>query len=774
MILFRVLKRDLRRSRGTMALVFAFVTLSALLMSGGAGLVVTLFGALDALFEAARVPDVVQMHTGDIDFNRLDRWAASNPMIAAYRTDEMITVDGEALYLGDRGVSEDESVMDISFVRQSETFDLLLDMENRPFQPQPGMVGVPIFFAQRDDLQVGDPVTLRTGELKMELTIGAIIRDALMNPSIVHSKRFVVHEDEYETLRREIPETEYLISFRLREPEKSEEFIAAYEAAGLPKVGTTLDKNLFRTLNALSDGIVAAVVILLSALLMVIAILCLRFTILASIEEDYREIGVMKAIGMPARDIRRIYVAKYLAVALLASAAGYLLSLPLTGLLARDITVYLGSPETGALVPVAAALLVFAIVVVSCLIILRRFRRISAVAALRSQGIGERGGAGGAPRLRRLKGLGVNVALGLRDVTQRLRLYGLLGFIFFFAVFIIIVPVHFYTTITSPSFVSYMGIGRSELRIDLQQSESMDERFRVLEAALAQDPEVSQYAALITSQFTLFRENGESEIIILETGDLDRFPLDYLQGGTPETSEEIALSYLNAKDLGVELGDTVPLLVDGVRKDLTVGGIYQDITKGGRTAKGRLPYDHDSVLWYTFAVDLAPGVAVADKSREYASRFAPARVTDLAGYMDQTLGTTIGQLQMVTIVAIVLGLGISVLVTALFLQMLIRKDAGRISIMQSIGFSVRHIRRQYQTTAIAVLALGLLLGTIFSNTLGEKLVSFLWSFMGAARIHFVVAPVKAYFVLPLLFAGAVAVTTRITMSKLNRPVGGIK
>ena len=83
MILFRVLKRDIHRSRGTMALVFAFIALSALLMSGGAGLVLTLFSALDALFEAALVPDVVQMHSGDIDFNRLDLWAESHPMVAA-------------------------------------------------------------------------------------------------------------------------------------------------------------------------------------------------------------------------------------------------------------------------------------------------------------------------------------------------------------------------------------------------------------------------------------------------------------------------------------------------------------------------------------------------------------------------------------------------------------------------------------------------------------------------------------------------------------------
>ncbi len=39
---------------------------------------------------------------------------------------------------------------------------------------------------------------------------------------------------------------------------------------------------------------------------MLIAMLCIRFTIITSMEEDYREIGVMKAIGIHNKDIQKI------------------------------------------------------------------------------------------------------------------------------------------------------------------------------------------------------------------------------------------------------------------------------------------------------------------------------------------------------------------------------------------------------------------------------------------------------------------------------------
>jgi len=111
-------------------------------------------------------------------------------------------------------------------------------------------------------------------------------------------------------------------------------------------------------------------------------------------------------------------------------------------------------------------------------------------------------------------------------------------------------------------------------------------------------------------------------------------------------------------------------------------------------------------------------------------------------------------------------------VTSLFLNLLIRKDGPRNTVMRWIGFSRRDIRWQYQTTVLTVLVVGLSLGTVFSNTLGERLVSFLWSFMGAARIDFVIAPFLAYLALPMAFAVTVVITTRINMSGINTTSGG--
>jgi putative ABC transport system permease protein len=99
--------------------------------------------------------------------------------------------------------------------------------------------------------------------------------------------------------------------------------------------------------------------------------------------------------------------------------------------------------------------------------------------------------------------------------------------------------------------------------------------------------------------------------------------------------------------------------------------------------------------------------------------------------------------------------------------MLVARDARRIAIMQSIGVSQRGIRIQYLTTALLLLLLGIAAGTLFSNTLGPRLVSFLWSFMGAPCIEFVIEPVAAYLLVPSLLVLVVGVTTLINVSAIR-------
>jgi putative ABC transport system permease protein len=213
------------------------------------------------------------------------------------------------------------------------------------------------------------------------------------------------------------------------------------------------------------------------------------------------------------------------------------------------------------------------------------------------------------------------------------------------------------------------------------------------------------------------------------------------------------------------VGDTLQFVVDGREQEMVVSGVYQDVTNGGLTAKANLPFNKETVLWYVVAVDVKGNINA--KIDEYNKAFYPAKVTHLEGYVAQTFGNTIEQLKLITTVAIVIAISVSILITSLFLKMLIAKDYSQIAIMKSLGASLQDTRIQYVTRALVVLNLGIIIGTIISNTFGQSLVSAVMSQMGASQIEFVIKPIQAYVLSPLALMLVVTVTTLISIASIK-------
>jgi putative ABC transport system permease protein len=311
-----------------------------------------------------------------------------------------------------------------------------------------------------------------------------------------------------------------------------------------------------------------------------------------------------------------------------------------------------------------------------------------------------------------------------------------------------------------------LGIGQSDIRIDLRQSENMTQRFDDMIEYIESDKNVTAFSPMVTSRFKVEDSDGVLKNINVETGDFTIFPLEYLVGAAPVQNNEIAFSYLKAKDLQKNVGDTLCLVVGDQTKEMVVSGIYQDITSGGHTAKASLPPNHEAVLWYVVSLNVKSNTG--EKVNEYAEAFYPARVTHSGRYLSQTMGNTIEQLKFFTLFAIVIALFVSMLITSLFLKMIIAKDSSQIAIMKGIGFSLKDIRVQYITKALLVLNVGIILGTVISNTLGQSMVSAIWSFMGASKIRFVINPVQAYILYPLALMLIVSLATLISTSSIKK------
>lgn len=770
MLIFRMLKREFLRKRSIFIVIFFFISLSAFLMANGASLIVQLGSSLDAFFEKAKIPHFVQMHSGEFDSDNVRKWSLDNDLVEDFQLVEMISLPGNKLFWGEHQVVLENSVMDISFVEQNSKFDYLLDLNNQVISLTSGQIGVPIYFRDKFDLEIGDRLLIKDNGFEHNFEIVSFVRDSQMNPAIIHSKRFVISPEDRSYMTSHFPEKEYLLEYRLNNIEELDSFSQEFEESGMPNVGPTLNIGLYKLLNSLSDGIVAGVVIIISLLVMLIAILCLRFIILTSLEEDLREIGVMKAIGIPLAKIKNIYNFKYLVMSYLAIIIGYLISLLTKSYLAKNLLLYTGqAPSTtlSLIIPFLASNLIIVFIALSLRLIIRKIGKISSVEAINMSKSDGKTGALRILSLTKNKSCNLELFLGARDIIQKFKLYWVLLLIFIFAVFIIVVPLNFYYTLNSPNFITYMGIGKSDIRIDLRNSVSVQEQFSLITEKLAQDDDVSFHTALITGKYKLENPDGTSENIAIETGDASNFPLTYLTGNPPTNKTEISISALNAQGLNKSISDTLKVLVSNVEKNLIITGIYQDITNGGKSAKALFEYDPDSVLWYTILINLKQKENLEAKLMEYKALLPSARVTDVSGYLQQTFGSTLKQVKQVAIIAGIAGLFISLFITLLFLKMVINKDISAIALMMSLGFNKGSIQLQYIWKTIILLSLGIVLGVLLTYSLGQQLISAFSSIIGIASFQFEANPLVLYLFLPLTLIVTVSLTTIISLKSLT-------
>ncbi|MFN7249896.1 MAG: FtsX-like permease family protein [Anaerobacillus sp.] len=761
---YKIIRNDILKNKLVTLTTMIFIAAAAMLVSLAAILVVNLSGAIDTLMTQAKTPHFMQMHTGEIDTERLTTFAEQNSLVDEFQVLEFLNVEGAEILLHETSLAN--NVQDNGFSRQSEKFDFLLDLDGNVIKVNDGELYVPISYMKDNTTKVGDKAVIGG----KELTVTGFLRDSQMNSTLSSSKRFLVSKNDYAEIEG-FGSTEYLIEFRLKDLSKLGKFEDAYVFAGLEANGPTITYPLFKIINAISDGLMIAVILLISALVVGIAFLCIRFTLLAKIEDDYRQIGVLKAIGLRISDIKKIYLAKYAAVAAVGSILGLALSFMFQGILLENIRLYMGESENSSFAPffgIIGVLLVFLAIIGYVNGVLRRFRKISVAEAILFGNSEGKYAVGRHFLLSRNRQLNTNIFLGIKDVLARKGIYATMLTVLVISSFIMIVPQNLYTTISSKSFITYMGVGNCDLRIDIQQTNNIPEKTNEIINKMESDGDILSYVALTTRTFKVKMGDSSIKSLKIELGDHSIFPVNYSKGRLPVGEDEIALSTINANEFDKEVGDVITLVIAEKEKEFIVSGVYSDVTNGGKTAKAVFTDNSADIMWSVISAELSDKSHVSSKVSEYAGKYNFAKVSSIDHYIKQTFGSTIISIRKASYAAIAIALIITVLVTLLFMKMLVIKDRYSIVVMKATGFTNSDILLQYVSRSGFVLFVGIVVGTLLANTLGEILAGAVISSFGAATFTFAINPVSAYLLSPLMMACSVIVATIIGTSRAGQ------
>ncbi len=545
-----------------------------------------------------------------------------------------------------------------------------------------------------------------------------------MNSMMASSKRFLVHKEDYERIRdagykNNIAAEELLIEFLLRDGADSNAFAAAYAAAGLLSDGPAITRPLIRTMNALSEGTMIFVIFLISIVTLLISMLCIRFLCLIQMERERKEVGMLKVLGVGAAEIMRLYIAKYFFFSVLGALAGLSAAFALKEPLEKQVRELYGAakPELPAGIwAVAAVCLAEGMILISVRQSLKRTEKISALEALFSAQE-EKGGKGR---------------------------YLIIGLVAFACTFLVLVPRNLYSTMSAPEFVRYMGIGEGEIRMDVGRSKEIEQVTERIAQSLLQDRKVEKFTLLVTRNYTAVLPGGERVRLAVESGDHGVFPVKYGEGKLPEGPFEIALSALNAKELGLSLGDSLLLESGGRAAEYTVCGIYSDITNGGKTAKAYGAAKDAPVIWSVLYASLNEAAGKENESagkKEWMEgyRRMGADVTDIHNYVEDTYRQTLSRLYLASIVSALLAGAVTMVVVSLFIRLLVEEKRCGISLYKALGFTGKDMKKIYFLKGLLPAVAGCAAGIIVGNPLGEGICAAVMKSFGAEGFRFTVS-----------------------------------
>lgn len=743
----RMIINDIKANKLVSAATCIFMAVTAMLLGLSILLYASLADSIDSLMTEAKTPDFLQMHTGELDEDDVNSFSQQREDIEAMQICTFLNLQNSQISIGNE--SFENNMQDNGLSCQSSLFDYLVDADNKVIYPSEGEVFVPVCYRKEYGIKSGD--VMRIG--KEELIVAGFLRDSQMNSMMASSKRFLISEPDYERLRQ-LGSEEYLIEFRLKDGSDINAFATAYKDAGLPDNGPMITYPLIRMMNALSDGMMILVILLVSVVVLLISMLCIRYIILTQLEKDKTGIGMLKAVGISRRDIRKLYMSKYLILSVVGCMTGVIAAIITAkpvGAQMREL--YGNAGNTGLIyaLMILGALAAEGVILLSVSRLLHRTDRISAADALYGRGS---------------FGKKKNLWLPAMIITAA-------------AMFMILVPQNMKSTIEAPEFVTYMGIGESHIRIDVRQTGNVRKIAGEVTEDIGHDNRVRDYVLMETGSYRTILQNGSSYDLMIENGDHSRFPVRYTEGRYPENDREIALSVLNAEEMGVKLGDEIIVckeMKDGTAEEIScsVCGIYSDITNGGKTAKACMkdPDDATPVMWSIIYLSLADEDLTREWTNEYQDRYSSfesgVKVTLIADYLKGTYGQTIRNISKAAAVSSVMACFVLFIVMLLLIRLVVWRERNDSSLKKALGFTSSDIRMEYLKKTVTYILPGIVLGVFAGIVPGQSLAALLLRSMGAYSFRFIIDPLTVFAAAPAMIAVSAVLAAILSLTEVKR------
>ena len=144
-----------------------------------------------------------------------------------------------------------------------------------------------------------------------------------------------------------------------------------------------------------------------------------------------------------------------------------------------------------------------------------------------------------------------------------------------------------------------------------------------------------------------------------------------------------------------------------------------------------------------------------------------AKMNNAREYRDQTFGSTIHSIMLISLGSLLVALLITGLITALFMKLLLVKDKKEIATLKALGFTNKDINRQYLSRSLTVLIIGLFSGTLLAMTVGKGMSGIFALALGGVDVQ-LKGSLLIYLGCPLLMLMVTVFTTKAVTAQAGK------
>lgn len=770
----RILKRDLKRKKTMNLILLIFVTLAATFIAGSANNLLTVSSALDNYFEKAGVPDYLFASANSSDIRRFEELAEANGY--DYHVSRLIQIDPSNVSVEGKKLAYSNTLA-LSALGGIKIFD---KDNNAITHIADGEIYVPgfIFQSPENDFHEGCRIRVVQDGVEKEFTLRGYTKDALFGSQMVGMTRFLVSGNDLKLFDGENAAICSTVAIHTADPDYRDKF----NGLGINTI-MSIDRSMFNMIYIM-DILIAAILLVVSVCLILISMVILRFIIHFTITEEFREIGVMKAIGIKNSAVRGLYIVKYLAIATVGTTVGLVLSFPFSRLLMDGISrkiVISGGDHF--LINIGAALLAGAAVVLFSYLCTGRIRRFSPIDAIRNGGTGQRFRK---KSLLRLAGSPMPAVpfMALNDIFSGIKSYVSMILIFILGTLLVIIPVNTINTLRSDRLITTFNMAESDHIISRETLFHLtDDNLAKVEEQLTEIREMFAENGIDVDVFqeVMFRSNLRRDgkltnsLTFQGRGGITTDMYTYLEGTPPQNIHEVALTYLTAGQIGAKIGDDVEIKVGEDTDTYTVTAFTQSLNNMGEGVR----FHQDVKLDYHYAAgsfgtqvnykDAPDRDTLAQRKAMLEKLYPDAKIYTSGEYIGYMMGGGVtDQLEDMKTLILSIVLGINALVAVLMVKSFIAREKNEIALLKAIGFKNVPLTL-WQTLRIGiVLVVSVILGALLSSPLSSLIITPIFRMMGAYSIRYEIRVAEVYLVFPVIVLSVTALAAFLSAQGLRK------